>query len=420
MADYTIRLCDLVKSGYDVIGKALSSYPVDDESYRETLNKAILRHYWYNEIGLETADMFSWALDKAMNEIMPYYNERRAIDMLDLGIDPLMSYQDVRSTVFDRSSNGKRNAKVTNSEENENTRTDNFSTTQNIDGRTHTVGNDTRTDDLTETNSGTASDTGTTSTTRTDNLTATTTGSSTDGGNVTDTRTDNTNSETTNNDSSTRESSSNNGSNTTIDGYNKNYGIPTVGGSSGNGPGGFSDDFATSGEVNHSESDTTDTGSTNEESTSNGSSTTTNTGTVKNESVRNLTGSNESETKNTGTVNSEDTRNLQSETSGTRSNTGTVKNDATSDITTSQETTGTNNGTSSLTGTSTGTRSDDESTENTENGSTTEQHYGYGEAKFELLRKYREVIENITMMIVHDREIQNCFMGVLGSVGSRW
>lgn len=420
MADYTIRLCDLVKSGYDVIGKALSSYPVDDESYRETLNKAILRHYWYNEIGLETADMFSWALDKAMNEIMPYYNERRAIDMLDLGIDPLMSYQDVRSTVFDRSSNGKRNVKTTNSEENESTRTDNFNTTQNIDGLTHSVGNDTRTDDLTETNSGTASDTGTTSTTRTDNLTATTTGSSTDGGTVTDTRTDNTNSETTNNDSYTRESSSNNGSNTTIDGYNKNYGIPTVGGSSGNGPGGFSDDFATSGEVNHSESDTTDTGSTNETSTSKGGSTTTNTGTVENKSVRNLTGSNESETKNTGTVNSEDTRNLQSETSGTRSNTGTVKNDATSDVTTSQETTGTNKGTSSLTGTSTGTRSDDESTQNTENGTTTEQHYGYGEAKFELLRKYREVIENITMMIVHDREIQNCFMGVLGSVGSRW
>ena len=53
----------------------LDEYPIFDEAYRPYLNDKIIDHFYFREIGFETAGQFAWYLRRTMNEIMPYYNE---------------------------------------------------------------------------------------------------------------------------------------------------------------------------------------------------------------------------------------------------------------------------------------------------------------------------------------------------------
>ena len=50
-------------------------YPIFDESYKSTLEKKIIYHYYTREIGLETYGLWHLKLQTKLNEIMPYYNE---------------------------------------------------------------------------------------------------------------------------------------------------------------------------------------------------------------------------------------------------------------------------------------------------------------------------------------------------------
>lgn len=50
-------------------------YPIFDESYREPLQKKILKHFYTREIGAETVGLWKLWLDQRMNEIMPFYNK---------------------------------------------------------------------------------------------------------------------------------------------------------------------------------------------------------------------------------------------------------------------------------------------------------------------------------------------------------
>lgn len=72
MAKYTITIKTLIDNNFDF---QMTSYPIFDETYRETLNNNILYHYYENEIGFETAPLFRFYLNQKLNEIMPYYNE---------------------------------------------------------------------------------------------------------------------------------------------------------------------------------------------------------------------------------------------------------------------------------------------------------------------------------------------------------
>ena len=72
MAKYTITIKTLIDNNFDF---QMTSYPIFDENYRETLNHNILYHYYENEIGFETAPLFRFYLNQKLNEIMPYYNE---------------------------------------------------------------------------------------------------------------------------------------------------------------------------------------------------------------------------------------------------------------------------------------------------------------------------------------------------------
>ena len=71
MAKYTITIKSLLNNKFDF---KMTSYPIFDETYRNTLNNNILKHYYENEIGFETAALFRFYLNQTLNEIMPKYN----------------------------------------------------------------------------------------------------------------------------------------------------------------------------------------------------------------------------------------------------------------------------------------------------------------------------------------------------------
>lgn len=73
---------EYANSVYKYIG--LDKYPIYDENYRVKLNDKIIDHFYFREIGFETAAQFAWYMKRTMNEIMPKYNrlyEAIATDM---------------------------------------------------------------------------------------------------------------------------------------------------------------------------------------------------------------------------------------------------------------------------------------------------------------------------------------------------
>ena len=132
MAIATIRLCDLIASGYDFEGKALSKYPAPSESVRKEINDALLQYYWNREIGFQSPDEMAQQLDFAMRRIMPYYNARRAINALDIGVDPLHSYSEMVETITQSSDerSGTSNGTTNNNNTVKDTRTGNSNDTR--------------------------------------------------------------------------------------------------------------------------------------------------------------------------------------------------------------------------------------------------------------------------------------------------
>ena len=72
MSKYTISIKNLIDNDFDF---GLTEYPIFNESYRSILNQKILNHYYENEIGFETPNLFKFYLNNKLNEIMPYYNK---------------------------------------------------------------------------------------------------------------------------------------------------------------------------------------------------------------------------------------------------------------------------------------------------------------------------------------------------------
>lgn len=97
MATFTIRLCELVDSGFD-LGLTTADYPIFDETHRATLNQRILDHYALYEIGQETEGMFRFALNRRLREVMPYYNQLYLSERIVF--DPLstLDYTDTTET----------------------------------------------------------------------------------------------------------------------------------------------------------------------------------------------------------------------------------------------------------------------------------------------------------------------------------
>lgn len=71
MAKYTVTIKTLIDNNFNF---GLTSYPIFDETYRETLNNNILNYYYESEIGFETAALFKKILNDRMSLIMNKYN----------------------------------------------------------------------------------------------------------------------------------------------------------------------------------------------------------------------------------------------------------------------------------------------------------------------------------------------------------
>lgn len=130
-------------------------FPIYDENYRNILETKILKHFYTQEIGLETYGLWKLALDTKLNEIMPYYNEMYKSTLLDF--DPLTdtNYTDTRtggktdtgeSTASESTDS---NTKAYGESENNGTR--NGTNTTKYTGTDTTQTNDTRNGSLNET-----------------------------------------------------------------------------------------------------------------------------------------------------------------------------------------------------------------------------------------------------------------------------
>lgn len=106
MSNYTTLLGNLIENGFDV---GLKDYPIYDEKHRQELNEKIINHYYFREIGFETAEMFKRKLNIKMKEIMPYYNQKYKSE--DVEFNPLYNielhetYTENRENVGESSSN---------------------------------------------------------------------------------------------------------------------------------------------------------------------------------------------------------------------------------------------------------------------------------------------------------------------------
>ena len=88
MATFTTTIKTLIEDDFDF---GLKEYPIWSEEYRgeqdgnrwvSGLNRKILDHFYYYEIGQETPDMFRFMLNRKLNEIMPYFNKLYASETL--------------------------------------------------------------------------------------------------------------------------------------------------------------------------------------------------------------------------------------------------------------------------------------------------------------------------------------------------
>ena len=113
MSKYTTTIKTLIDNNFDF---QMTSYPIFDENYRETLNQKILYHYYENEIGFETASLFRFYLNNKLNEIMPYYNELynkqiKLLDKLDKNVDLTETFKRDSKTNTTSKSNSKNSGK---------------------------------------------------------------------------------------------------------------------------------------------------------------------------------------------------------------------------------------------------------------------------------------------------------------------
>lgn len=114
MANYTIEVRSLLAKNYHF---ALDDYPIFEEAHREELNRKILDHYYFREIGAETPDRFNFYLRRKMNEIMPYYNQLYISEMIKF--DPMASDYYAEKRELDRanvSQTGKQNTEKRNTD----------------------------------------------------------------------------------------------------------------------------------------------------------------------------------------------------------------------------------------------------------------------------------------------------------------
>lgn len=152
----------LIDTGYNDIdeiinnswNKIFKNFPIFNESYRETLCKKILAHYYTREIGAETVGLWKFWLNRKMTEIMPYYNKLYETEMFKY--DPLNTIDFTKT--YTEKSNTESLEKRDGTKTGNNTAVENFtndSTGKNTTTSKNVVATDT---ESTQTDTGTISD----------------------------------------------------------------------------------------------------------------------------------------------------------------------------------------------------------------------------------------------------------------------
>lgn len=98
MAKYTTLLKTLIENNFKI---DLDSYPIFNENHRAELNQKIIDHFYFREIGFETAELFNFHLKRTMNEIMPYYNKLFQSELLENGVDFLTDFHETENVQKD-------------------------------------------------------------------------------------------------------------------------------------------------------------------------------------------------------------------------------------------------------------------------------------------------------------------------------
>lgn len=151
MGKYSIELHELLKDDtfkYD-LQRSMSTYPMYTPTNpstfayiptREELNKKIIDHYRFYEIGSETPGRFLYNLEMTLNEIMPYYNQMyKSIDIMNEvedifgNLDVTESYEEETSGNTKSSSDSETNSTV-NSKSDVTSKMD--STNRNVNSKT--------------------------------------------------------------------------------------------------------------------------------------------------------------------------------------------------------------------------------------------------------------------------------------------
>lgn len=96
MSKYTTTIRQLQKNNFNF---GLTSYPIFDEEYRNTLNNNILNYYYESEIGVETAELFKKLLNDRMQLIMPKYNIMYQAQQELLNTENLIGNVNLRETM---------------------------------------------------------------------------------------------------------------------------------------------------------------------------------------------------------------------------------------------------------------------------------------------------------------------------------
>lgn len=97
----------------------LDLYPINTGFDRDALNKKILDHFWFQEIGRETQEEFEFVMRRRMNEIMPPMNQLYASAQLQF--DPFKTVDMHTVTTSDGAANTTGNRTGTNSSTNHGT-----------------------------------------------------------------------------------------------------------------------------------------------------------------------------------------------------------------------------------------------------------------------------------------------------------
>lgn len=133
LSECVTKYCSAVNSDQNMW---LKNYPIFDEDHRQELNEKIINHYLFNEIGMETINLWNYRFEEKMKLIMPKYNLMYKAYAQDF--DLLQNFKSVKEYTLGKTGNNTENKEGSNSNDRTQNNTVNTATT----GRTEASGRD--------------------------------------------------------------------------------------------------------------------------------------------------------------------------------------------------------------------------------------------------------------------------------------